>query len=88
MYNSLVEKCFRDCVDSFRRKDLDSTEEKVGGWVGVGPGWEMESLGPRVQGGGLQAATPSLRVLAPLEPNPAPPTPPLCSAYKSAVRSS
>lgn len=31
MYNSLVERCFRDCVDSFRRKDLDATEEKVGG---------------------------------------------------------
>ena len=30
MYNSLVERCFRDCVESFRRKDLDSTEEKVG----------------------------------------------------------
>jgi Tim10/DDP family zinc finger len=29
MYNSLVEKCFRDCVDSFRRKDLESSEEKV-----------------------------------------------------------
>lgn len=29
MYNSLVERCFRDCVDSFRRKDLDSTEEKA-----------------------------------------------------------
>ena len=29
MYNSLVEKCFKDCVDSFRRKDLDSNEEKV-----------------------------------------------------------
>ena len=29
MYNTLVEKCFTDCVDSFRRKDLDSSEEKV-----------------------------------------------------------
>ena len=29
MYNSLVEKCFRDCIDSFRRKDLDNTEERV-----------------------------------------------------------
>ena len=29
MYNSLVEKCFKDCVDSFRRKDLESSEEKV-----------------------------------------------------------
>lgn len=42
MYNSLVERCFRDCVDSFRRKDLDAAEEKVRpplaavGWVG---GW-------------------------------------------------
>ena len=30
MYNLLVEKCFKDCIDSFRRKDLDSNEEKVG----------------------------------------------------------
>jgi len=29
MYNSLVERCFTECVDSFRRKDLDSAEEKV-----------------------------------------------------------
>ena len=29
MYNNLVERCFRDCVDSFRRKDLEGTEEKV-----------------------------------------------------------
>ena len=29
MYNNLVEKCFTDCVDSFRRRDLDGTEEKV-----------------------------------------------------------
>mmetsp|Transcript_14396 Transcript_14396/g.37088 ORF Transcript_14396/g.37088 Transcript_14396/m.37088 type:complete len:97 (-) Transcript_14396:297-587(-) len=28
MYNSLVEKCFKDCVDSFRRKNLDSNEER------------------------------------------------------------
>lgn len=28
MYNGLVERCFRDCVDSFRRKDLESSEEK------------------------------------------------------------
>ncbi|KAK2080824.1 protein transporter tim9 [Prototheca wickerhamii] len=28
MYNNLVDRCFRDCVDSFRRKDLDSGEEK------------------------------------------------------------
>lgn len=51
MYNSLVEKCFRDCVDSFRRKDLDSTEEKVRGWVGGvgrggGGGGEIESEEP------------------------------------------
>lgn len=31
MYNTLVERCFKDCVESFRRKDLDATEEKVGG---------------------------------------------------------
>ncbi len=30
MYNTLVERCFVDCVDSFRRKDLESAEEKVG----------------------------------------------------------
>ncbi|CAI7795134.1 unnamed protein product, partial [Closterium sp. NIES-54] len=28
MYNSLVERCFRDCVDNFRRKTLDKTEEQ------------------------------------------------------------
>ncbi|KAK9808789.1 hypothetical protein WJX72_003718 [[Myrmecia] bisecta] len=29
MYNTLVERCFKDCVDnSFRRKDLESSEEK------------------------------------------------------------
>ena len=48
MYNSLVEKCFRDCVDSFRRKDLDAAEEKVrgagAGAVFVLPG-ERESCG-------------------------------------------
>ncbi|XP_021759264.1 mitochondrial import inner membrane translocase subunit Tim9-like [Chenopodium quinoa] len=27
MYNSLVERCFTDCVDSFRRKTLDKHEE-------------------------------------------------------------
>lgn len=27
LYNSLVERCFRDCVDNFRRKTLDKTEE-------------------------------------------------------------
>ena len=31
MYNSLVQKCFTDCVESFRRKDLDSAEEKARG---------------------------------------------------------
>ena len=29
MYNSLVERCFKECVESFRKKDLDNTEEKV-----------------------------------------------------------
>jgi len=29
MYNSLVERCFRDCVETFRRKDLEPAEEKV-----------------------------------------------------------
>ena len=29
MYNRLVEKCFKDCVDSFRRKNLDNNEERV-----------------------------------------------------------
>ena len=28
MYNALVERCFCDCVDSFRRKDLEPTEER------------------------------------------------------------
>ncbi|XP_074331316.1 mitochondrial import inner membrane translocase subunit Tim9 [Apium graveolens] len=27
MYNSLVERCFTDCVDSFRRKTLDKQED-------------------------------------------------------------
>ncbi|PVH31706.1 hypothetical protein PAHAL_9G216500 [Panicum hallii] len=27
MYNSLVERCFTDCVDTFRRKTLDKQEE-------------------------------------------------------------
>ncbi|KAK8954309.1 Mitochondrial import inner membrane translocase subunit Tim9 [Platanthera zijinensis] len=27
MYNSLVERCFDDCADSFRRKTLDKQEE-------------------------------------------------------------
>ena len=39
MYNRLVERCFTDCVESFRRKDLDSAEEKVSaGTAGVGVG--------------------------------------------------
>ncbi len=29
MYNNVVERCFRDCVESFRRKDLESGEERV-----------------------------------------------------------
>ncbi len=29
MYNNVVERCFRDCVESFRRKDLESSEERV-----------------------------------------------------------
>lgn len=28
MYNSLVERCFRECVENFRRKTLDANEEK------------------------------------------------------------
>ena len=31
MYNNVVERCFRDCVESFRRKDLDNNEERVSG---------------------------------------------------------
>ncbi|KAE8813470.1 Mitochondrial import inner membrane translocase subunit Tim9 [Hordeum vulgare] len=27
MYNALVETCFKDCVDTFRRKTLDKQEE-------------------------------------------------------------
>lgn len=29
LYNNLVERCFRDCVQDFRGKSLDSGEEKV-----------------------------------------------------------
>ena len=29
MYNSLVEKCFSTCVQSFRRKTLEKDEERV-----------------------------------------------------------
>ncbi|KAK3236302.1 protein transporter tim9 [Cymbomonas tetramitiformis] len=28
MYNRLVERCFSNCVDTFRRKNLDKDEEK------------------------------------------------------------
>lgn len=28
MYNNLVEKCFNNCVDNFRRKTLDKDEDK------------------------------------------------------------
>mmetsp|Transcript_14320 Transcript_14320/g.19755 ORF Transcript_14320/g.19755 Transcript_14320/m.19755 type:complete len:99 (-) Transcript_14320:139-435(-) len=28
MYNRLVERCFSSCVDSFRRKNLEASEEK------------------------------------------------------------
>jgi hypothetical protein len=28
MYNNLVEKCFNNCVDTFRRKTLDKDEDK------------------------------------------------------------
>ncbi|ERN07849.1 hypothetical protein AMTR_s00012p00203130 [Amborella trichopoda] len=27
MYNSLVERCFNDCIDTFRRKSLDKQED-------------------------------------------------------------
>ncbi|PHT72199.1 Mitochondrial import inner membrane translocase subunit Tim9, partial [Capsicum annuum] len=27
MYNNLVERCFTDCVDNFKRKTLDKQEE-------------------------------------------------------------
>jgi import inner membrane translocase subunit TIM9 len=29
MYNGLVERCFTTCVDSFRRKTLEKTEEQA-----------------------------------------------------------
>jgi hypothetical protein len=29
MYNGLVERCFVSCVDSFRRKTLEKTEEQA-----------------------------------------------------------
>ena len=55
MYNSLVERCFKDCVDSFRRKDLDATEEKVrqgrGGW---GQGCCVADCSGRWEHGGEQ----------------------------------
>ena len=35
MYNNVVERCFRDCVESFRRKDLESSEERVRGLMHV-----------------------------------------------------
>eukprot|EP00877_Chromochloris_zofingiensis_P005016 jgi/Chrzof1/14515/Cz09g05200.t1 len=28
LYNSLVERCFKDCVDNFRSKNLEKDEEK------------------------------------------------------------
>ncbi len=31
MYNGLVERCFVSCVDSFRRKTLEKSEEQVRG---------------------------------------------------------
>jgi hypothetical protein len=29
LYNSLVERCFKDCVSDFRSKNLAKDEEKV-----------------------------------------------------------
>ena len=29
LYNKLVERCFNDCVQDFRSKNLDKDEEKV-----------------------------------------------------------
>lgn len=29
MYNTVVERCFMDCVGSFKRKDLEKDEEAV-----------------------------------------------------------
>lgn len=29
LYNALVERCFKDCVDDFRSKNLAKDEEKV-----------------------------------------------------------
>lgn len=57
MYNNLVERCFKDCVDTFRRKDLDATEEKVcrRGPAGVA-GWAVER--GRVRGGGWGLVVP------------------------------
>lgn len=28
LYNGLVERCFKDCVDNFRSKSLDAAEDK------------------------------------------------------------
>ncbi len=29
LYNSLVERCFNHCIESFRSKTMDNAEEKV-----------------------------------------------------------
>lgn len=34
MYNNVVERCFVDCVNSFKRKDLEKEEEAVRAWRG------------------------------------------------------
>jgi hypothetical protein len=36
LYNKLVERCFNDCVQDFRSKNLDKEEEKVRGWFNAG----------------------------------------------------
>lgn len=67
MYNSLVERCFRDCVEGFRRKDLDATEEKVSGQLeqlGAGEGLSAPLGAAGGSGGaGARAATQAARSL-------------------------
>ena len=47
MYNSLVEKCFSTCVQSFRRKTLEKDEERVRSRVYLSelPLAEVDTLG-------------------------------------------
>lgn len=90
MYNSLVERCFRDCVTEFRSKDLNAAEEKVGGTgIAVGVPLPTGSLLTCMLAGGAAGvgwrgwgaeAVPQARWCRPAPtsrpPLPAPPAPP------------